>query len=142
MRYNEFAQIPQVLDALKDRFASQGAVKVRAEAMLEEDLYRTVTEMATTYRWRWYHTHDSRKSNVGFPDLVLVREHRLLVVELKRQKGRWRPGQQEWLADVARVPGVEAYLWRPMDLFSGEIQRVLEPGPGMPVLRNATVVQR
>lgn len=66
-----------------------------------------------------YHTHDSRKSRVGFPDLTLVRGSRLIFAELKgdTEYGRRGPtlGQRQWLAALEAVPNVEVHLWRPQD---------------------------
>ena len=49
----------------------------------------------------------------GFPDLVLVRE-RVLFVELKSERGKLSPEQEQWLA-VLRTAGADARLWRPSD---------------------------
>ena len=38
----------------------------------ESDFQRAVIEMARLHGWLVYHTHDSRRSAPGFPDLVLV----------------------------------------------------------------------
>lgn len=58
----------------------------------------------------------------GWPDLTLVRD-RLIVIELKSEKGRLRPDQVSWLSrlDTAKV---EHYVFRPSDLE--EIERVLK----------------
>lgn len=96
--------------------------------MLEDELKSKTIAVATPLGWRWYHTHDSRRSPGGFPDLVLVRGPRLIFAELKKQDGRYRPGQREWLADVARA-GAEAYTWRPLDYLNGTITRLLTTGP-------------
>lgn len=64
-----------------------------------------------------YHTHDSRRSQRGFPDLVLVREEtdvyvpELVIAELKGAKTRVQPAQLQWL-DAFRSLGLEAHLWR------------------------------
>jgi len=50
----------------------------------------------------------------GFPDIVAIRGPRILVAELKTDKGRIGPGQEAWL-DAFHVAGAEAYLWRPRD---------------------------
>ena len=52
----------------------------------------------------------------GFPDLVLVHPRRQLLAfaELKSDRGRVRPEQEAWLADL-REAGVVAFLWRPSD---------------------------
>lgn len=33
--------------------------------------------------------------------------------------------QEAWLNELCQVPGVEAYLWYPLDWLSGEIECVL-----------------
>jgi hypothetical protein len=103
---------------------------VTALAMSEEELQTAVTHLATLYGWRWYHVYDSRRSNPGFPDLVLTRRGRLIFCELKSQRGKVRPEQQDWLNDldeVERKTGglVVARLWRPSDWLSNEIEEVL-----------------
>jgi hypothetical protein len=82
----------------------------------EEHFLRDVTALAVRFGWRPYHTHDSRKSQPGFPDLTLVRPPRLIFAELKTMTGVVTTEQEEWLDDLWQVPGVEAYLWRPSDL--------------------------
>lgn len=70
-----------------------------------------VENLLTLYGWRWYHTHDSRRSPAGFPDYVAVRGHELLFVELKAERGRTRPAQEEWLRELgtfARLVAVAA----------------------------------
>lgn len=94
-----------------------------AETMLEKDLLSQVVKLAKTYQWRYYHTYNSRKSVAGFPDITLVRHGRLIFAELKRQDGRFRPGQREWLDDL--MPVAEVHVWRPMDLLDGSIEKVL-----------------
>ena len=101
-----------------------------ALAMSEEELQTAVTHMATLCGWRSYHTYNSRRSNPGFPDLVLTRRGRLLFVELKSQRGKVRPEQQDWLNDldeVERKTGglVMARLWRPSSWGCGEVEEVL-----------------
>jgi hypothetical protein len=80
-----------------------------------------ILSFARIRKWLGYHTHDSRRSTPGFPDLVLIRRDRLLVAELKLEKGRLGTAQGVWLAAFEQV--AETYLWRPSDL--PEIQRVL-----------------
>ena len=100
----------------------------QAEAMLEDQLQTQTIALARPLGWLWYHTHDSRRSPGGFPDLVLVRGPRLIFAELKKQDGRYRPGQKEWLRAVERA-GAEAYTWRPLDLLDGTIRRLLTAAP-------------
>lgn len=81
-------------------------------AQSEAQFQLAVLNVAGFYHWRPYHTHDSRRSHKGFPDLVLVRDERLVFAELKSTKGRLRPEQREWLDALSIVAGVEVYLWR------------------------------
>lgn len=74
-----------------------------------------VVQIARLHGWTSYHTHDSRRSVAGYPDLTLVRGSRLIFAELKRQTGRTTREQQEWL-DLLAGAGAETYLWRPSHL--------------------------
>ena len=85
-----------------------------ATGLPEKAWQQQVVELAELYRWRVYHTYDSRRSHAGWPDLVLVRPPELLVVELKTDTGRLRPAQRDWLDDLAAC-GVEVAVWRPRD---------------------------
>ena len=104
------------------------ASRVIASRMTERQLQDNVVAMARTLGWLCYHTHDSRRSAPGYPDLTLVRDGRLVLVELKSQRGRLRAEQHVWLGElreVARERGIEVYLWRPMDWLDGTIEEVL-----------------
>ena len=81
---------------------------------LEADAQAAVVDIARLQRWSAYHTRDSRGSDPGFPDLVLVRD-RVVYVEMKRQGERPRPTQIDWLDRLARAGG-EVYLWTIEDL--------------------------
>lgn len=62
------------------------------------------------------------KDAVGFPDLVLARHERLVVVELKIGKNKPSAEQVQWLFALA-VAGAESHLWTPDDWK--EIEEVL-----------------
>lgn len=85
--------------------------------MTEAEWQRQVLDLAELYGWLNYHTYDSRRSVPGFPDLVLLRSPELLFVELKREKGKLKPAQKEWIKQLVRVgyanETVEAHIWRP-----------------------------
>lgn len=85
--------------------------------MTEAQLLAAVRQLARLRGWRCYHTHDSRRSEPGFPDLVLVHagHRRLVFAELKTETGRLSAEQRAWLADLDAV-GAEAHVWRPADL--------------------------
>ncbi len=101
-----------------------------AATMTEEQLQLTVLGCARFLGWRFYHTYDARRSQAGFPDLVLVHpgQRRVVFAELKRAKGKVRPAQTAWLADL-QAAGQEAYLWRPDDWHFGRIEEILRERP-------------
>ena len=79
----------------------------------EAQLQAVVLEEAEFNGWEHYHTHDSRRSNKGFPDLVLVRE-RVVYAEIKTMKGKLTKEQQHW-QDILKYAGQEVYVIRPCD---------------------------
>lgn len=97
-----------------------------AAGMKERDLQDKVVRLARSLGWLTYHTHDSRRSEPGFPDLVLLHpaRGRLLWRELKTEKGRATPAQKVWLAALSAV-GMDAGLWRPVHWFDRTIEKEL-----------------
>jgi len=81
-----------------------------------------VIRLAEVLGWAHYHTYDSRRSAVGFPDLVLVRRPRVIFAELKAQRTRATDAQLAWLAEL-RQCNQEVYLWRPED--AEKVARIL-----------------
>ncbi len=93
-----------------------------APRISEEAFRAQVIELAELMGWDLiYHTHDSRRSPPGFPDLALGRE-RIIWAELKRDDGILTGEQYLWLERLQQT-GHEAYLWQPGDW--DEIVRVL-----------------
>jgi hypothetical protein len=86
---------------------------VPAPAISEASWQRTVTETAAFLGWLIYHTHDSRHSVSGFPDLVLVRE-RIVYAELKTETGKMTAAQRTWQHALVAAEG-EHHVWRPAD---------------------------
>lgn len=103
-------------------------------AMTEAALQSQVVALAKRCGYWVYHTRVSIGSQRGFPDLVLVSElewvvavqgpRRVIYAELKRQREKPTPAQLDWLQALATA-GADAYVWRPADLSSGAIERVL-----------------
>ena len=91
----------------------------------EAQFQSQVVGLARATGWRVYHTHDSRRSAAGFPDLTMVRGARLVMAELKSEMGFATSAQRQWLDALGAVPGVESYLWKPDDL--DEIGAILSP---------------
>ncbi len=86
-----------------------------AANLTETDWQARVADLGRWRGWRVHYSADSRRSTAGWPDLVMVRRSRLVIAELKTATGRVTAEQRRWLAALAAVPGVEAYLWRPKD---------------------------
>lgn len=98
----------------------------------EADWMRQVTDLATILGWSWAHFRPARTAHgwrtpvsgplgAGWPDLVLVRDRRLIFAELKRERRTTRPDQTfvlSLLADAA-----ETYVWVPDDL--AEVAEIL-----------------
>lgn len=74
-----------------------------------------VTQAARLCGWLTYHTYDSRRSDEGFPDLVLVRE-RVIFAELKTnaKQSKLSNMQVVWKQSLEDA-GAEIYVWRPAD---------------------------
>lgn len=81
-----------------------------------------VVQFAKLHRFFVYHTHNSRRSVEGFPDLVLIRPPKIIVAELKVGNKKPTAEQNLWL-NLFEEAGVPAYVWTPDDFE--EIQRVL-----------------
>ena len=102
-----------------------------AEAMPEAELQNNIIGLAKLLGYKVYHTHDSRRSEGGFPDLVLCRAPVTIIAECKREKKQLRKDQKEWMdlfiiTAVASHGAVKVCLWRPSDWLSGSIERVLK----------------
>lgn len=100
----------------------------------ERDLTAAVIDLARLRGWRVAHFHDSRRDiaggtlvgdrdAAGFPDLVMVRDGRVVFAELKSETGRLSAGQQGWLDDLGAAG--ECHVWRPADWRSGLIETAL-----------------
>ncbi len=90
-------------------------MKLLDTAVSEKEFQANVIELAGLLGWRHYHVLYSQKSPPGFPDLVLVRDGRLIFAELKSERGRLTHPQRVWLAALKACPGVQVYEWRPSD---------------------------
>ena len=89
----------------------------------EAEFMAQIVQLAAMHCWMIYHTHDSRNSPSGFPDLFLVRGRVLIAAELKRSpKEKPTLDQKRWLAAL-NLAGVNCFLWTPADW--PEIEKVL-----------------
>lgn len=78
----------------------------------EKQFMAQVVEFAKLNGWLVYHTYDSRRSESGFPDLVMVKGRRIVFAELKRAGAYLTAHQTKWL-DKLRLTGAEVCLWYP-----------------------------
>jgi hypothetical protein len=92
--------------------------------MSERDLQTAITGLCRWLHLLCYHTHDSRHSAAGFPDLVIVGS-RVLFRELKSDSGQMRKDQTVW-ADGLLEAGADMAVWRPADWRAGRIRQQLE----------------
>lgn len=88
----------------------------------EADLQQTLMDTARLFGWRRVHIRavprpDGKwgvpyEGDLGLPDLILARDGRVLLVELKSDTGSPTAEQAAWLA----AAGPCGRLWRPSDL--------------------------
>src|SRR4051794_14872899 len=107
-----------------------------AHSLSEKQFQTQVLDLAALMGWTTAHFHDSRRevrpgvhvgdrAAAGFPDVVLARPPKLLVVELKAEKGRVSDAQRGWLQLLERC-GVDVRVWRPSSW--PEIEETLNSG--------------
>jgi len=90
----------------------------------ENAFQQQVIDLAHLCGWLVYHTHDSRRSAAGFPDLTFVHPQRgdFFLAELKSERGRVSSAQQQCI-DALRLAGISTYVWRPAD-FDAIVHRL------------------
>lgn len=93
--------------------------------MTEAELQNCVRNCAQLFGWRFYHPWISVKSARGFPDCAMVRDGRLVFAELKGTTGQLSAHQEQWLAELRKVPGAEVHVWYPRHWHDGTIEEVL-----------------
>ena len=91
--------------------------------MSEAELQRLVAELCARLGLHHYHTHDSRRSEPGFPDSVIIGSA-ILYRELKSRDGVLKPEQRRWGSRIIRAAG-DWCVWRPRDWEDGTILRQL-----------------
>lgn len=103
--------------ALVEQRTAAGRKSRANRGMTEDALLAAVRQLARYRSWMTYHTHYSRGSEAGWPDLVLLHtgQRRTLFIELKREDGKLTASQETWLTALAAT-GHETGVWRPSDL--------------------------
>lgn len=100
-----------------------GRVMVRALPETETMFEASIMALARLMGWAVYHTHNSRHSSKGFPDLCLAKPGKTIYAEVKNATRKVTPEQWDWLWVLQHNGLVECYVWRPHDF--PEIERVL-----------------
>ena len=99
-------------------------MKIERYKVSEKEFRAQVMELVKLFSWKYYFTWNSIRSPKGFPDLVLVKDKRLIFAELKNQDAKLTESQQEWIDILSKLNNVEVYVWRPDDLV--EISNILK----------------
>ena len=84
-------------------------------SMSEREFQAQMRQLAELKGWIVLTTWNSMHSPAGEPDLRLVRPPRVIFMELKSQKGKLSPAQEQVIALLKRCPGLEVYVFRPSD---------------------------
>lgn len=80
----------------------------------EAELQEQLRELCRARGLLHYHTHDSRRSEAGFPDSVVCGPGGVAFFELKREDGRVSAAQRVWIEGL-RASGQLAAVIRPSD---------------------------
>ena len=79
----------------------------------EKEFRQQVLDLALHLGYKTYFTWGSFHSPKGYPDLTLVRETRLIFIELKSERGKLSLEQEEWLEALRATRKCEVYSWYP-----------------------------
>jgi hypothetical protein len=99
----------------------------------EDQLQATITTMCDGLDppLVWLHIADARRRKAGgpwrqgFPDMLIIGQHRALFRELKGDGGELHARQNAWLTWLCQA-GLDAGLWTPRDLRDDTIRAELE----------------
>ena len=105
--------------------------------LTEREFQASVLDLARITGWLAYHTHNSRHSEKGFPDLCLVRANVCIMAELKSDTGRVSADQAAWITALDAIPGIIAAVWRPRDWPMVEAMLTTRPVQKSPGLAGA-----
>lgn len=98
--------------------------------MSEQQLQDQILECARAMGLLAYHTHDSRHSQAGFPDLVIIGALGMVYLELKSATGKVTSEQDQWLWALKGV-GQRAFVVRPKH-WPDEVLPILKSLGGAP----------
>jgi len=104
---------------------AMGATNASPPKLTERELQDNIVALCRWLGLLCYHTHDSRHSAAGFPDLVIVGKH-VIFVELKSASGDLSKAQGCWRDALQESDNGNFRVWRPADWWSGSIRAQLE----------------
>ena len=82
----------------------------------EATLVGQIRQVALANGFLYYHTYDSRKSDLGFVDIVCCKPwHPLYLWEVKSATGKLSEEQERWLQFLSQATGIVSGLIRPRD---------------------------
>ena len=95
----------------------------------EEQLQDSIIALAKLLGYLHYHTHDSRRSPEGFPDLVLVHKKTgiLIFIECKSKSGTLSCSQGNWATALIKS-SARYFILRPKDWADGTVEAILKTG--------------
>jgi hypothetical protein len=91
-----------------------------ASQMTEAKLQETVRQLCKNLGLFHYHPFDSRRSEPGWPDSVVIGYGGIIFRELKSERGVVSTDQRQ-VGHMIRAAGGSWGVWRPSDLFAGTI---------------------
>lgn len=89
----------------------------------------------------YYHTHDSRRSVAGYPDLTILGAGGLLLAELKSETGKLSRAQKAWV-DASIASHTPVRIWRPAQWRDGTIIAELDRHAALGTDVTRTIVRR
>lgn len=108
-----------------------------ALSMSEAELAAAFDDLATLRGWTWCGFRPARQridgreqyrtpviGQKGFPDRILARDGRVLLVEFKAEDGRFSDGQAIWASALEGFLGF--YIIYPSDWLDGTAEKLLE----------------
>lgn len=95
-----------------------------AVTMTEATLQETVRQLCQNLKLFHYHPHDSRRSEPGWPDSVIIGPRGILYRELKSHRGTLT-SEQTQVRYLLLAAGADYGVWKPVQLLDGTIAREL-----------------
>jgi len=83
------------------------------KTITEREFQEQIRDLAKMFGWSYYHPFLSKWSERGWPDVCLLRPPRMILAELKSDKGKLSVYQARWLWELRKVGTIEVYIWRP-----------------------------